>query len=67
MTAEKQMEFLLTSTGNSRWLSGEISAKLRTLIASMVLEDPANRPEIDDVMQHPAFQEISSDKSSGSI
>lgn len=28
---------------------------MRTLIANMVLDDPANRPEIEDVVQHPVF------------
>ena len=56
LSGEKQLEYLLFEAGNKKWLDGNISPKMRTLIANMVLDDPANRPEIEDVIQHPIFQ-----------
>ena len=56
MTGEKQLEYLLFEAGNRTWLDGDITPQMRTLIANMVLDDPSNRPEIEDVVQHPVFQ-----------
>ena len=42
----------MTKAGNSSWRSEMITEELRELLAQMVLEDPAHRPEIDKVVEH---------------